>query len=106
MNQTNWNDGACELCGKMLVPDIYGGAFHCVKCKLRDERDLKLIVKALRIIRKGNTCPSLDSLRNTQRWVSRKDGAPSRHQNEQGDPPGKAAYERQPVGHTPTQGER
>jgi len=51
MNQTNWNDGACELCGKMLVPDIYGGAFHCVKCKLRDERDLKLIVKALRIIR-------------------------------------------------------
>jgi len=45
-------------------------------------------------------CPSLDSLRNTQRWVSRKDGAPSRHLNAQGDPPGKAAYERQPVGHT------
>jgi len=51
MNQTNWNDGACILCGKRLVPDIQGGAFYCVKCKLRDEMDLKLIVKALRIIR-------------------------------------------------------
>ena len=45
-------------------------------------------------------CPSLDFLRNTPEWVSRKDGAPSRHQNAQGDPPGKAAYERLPVGHT------
>jgi len=48
----------------------------------------------------GNTCPSLDSLRNTPEWVSRKDGGPSRHPNDPGDPPGKAAFERQPVGHT------
>jgi len=45
-------------------------------------------------------CPSLDFLRNTPEWVSRKDGVPSRHLNAPGDPPGKAAYERQPVGHT------
>jgi len=45
-------------------------------------------------------CLSLVSLRNTQRWDSRKDGGPSRHPNAPGDPPGKAAYERQPVGHT------
>jgi len=45
-------------------------------------------------------CLSLDSLRNTQRWDSRKDGVPSRHPNAPGDPPGKAAFERPPVGHT------
>jgi len=47
-------------------------------------------------------CPSLDSLRNTPEWVSRKDGAPSRLPNEQGDLPGKAAFERLPVGHSRT----
>jgi hypothetical protein len=35
----------------MLVPDISGGWFHCPKCKAQDERDLKLIVKAMRILR-------------------------------------------------------
>jgi len=45
-------------------------------------------------------CPSLVSLRNTQRWDSRKDGGPSRHPNAPGDPPGKAAFVRLPVGHT------
>ena len=48
----------------------------------------------------GSMCQSLDYLRNTPEWVSRKDGAPSRLPNAQGDLPGKAAFERQPVGHT------
>ena len=51
MNQKTWNGGRCIICDKMLVPDIQGGWFHCVRCNLRDERDLKLILKALRIIR-------------------------------------------------------
>jgi hypothetical protein len=45
-------------------------------------------------------CPSLDFLRNMPKWVSRKDGGPSRHPNAPGDPPGKAAFAKQPVGHT------
>jgi len=45
-------------------------------------------------------CPSLDSLRNMPAWVSKRDGEPLRLPNAQGDPPEKAAYERQPVGHT------
>ncbi len=42
----------CELCDDYLQPDIRGGNFYCKKCRLRDERDLKLILKALRIIQK------------------------------------------------------
>jgi len=49
--QKEWNGGRCIICDKILVPDIQGGWFHCPACKARDERDLKLIVKALRIIR-------------------------------------------------------
>jgi len=48
---------------------------------------------------------SLDSLRNMPKWVSRKDGAPSRHQNEQGELPGKAAYEQLPAEPSPNQEE-
>jgi len=45
-------------------------------------------------------CPSLDSLRNMPEWVSRKDGVPLKQVNAPGDPPGKAASEKLPVGHT------
>jgi len=47
-------------------------------------------------------CPSLDSLRNTPEWVSKKDGAPSRLPNDPGDPPGLAPSVRQRVGHSRT----
>ena len=48
-------------------------------------------------------CPSLDFLRNTPKWVSRRDGALLKLPNEPHNasaPPEKAAFERQPVGHT------
>jgi len=47
-------------------------------------------------------CPSLDSLRNTPEWVSRKDGAPSRLPNAQGELPGLAPSVRQRFGHSRT----
>jgi len=51
----------------------------------------------------GRTCPSLDSLRNTPKWVSRRDGAllklPNALHNASA-PPGKAASVRLPAGHT------
>jgi len=51
----------------------------------------------------GRTCPSLDSLRNTPKWVSRRDGALSKLPNALHNvsaPPGKAASVRLPAGHT------
>jgi len=53
--QKNWNGGRCIICDKMLVPDIQGGWFHCPGCKEQDERDLQLIVKAMRILRADNS---------------------------------------------------
>jgi hypothetical protein len=49
-------------------------------------------------------CPSLDSLRNMPKWVSKRDGAllklPNALHNASAPQPGKAASVRQPVGHT------
>jgi len=48
-------------------------------------------------------CPSLDSLRNMPKWVSRRDGALLKLRNalpNESAQPGKAASVRQPVGHT------
>jgi len=45
----------CEVCNSYLAPDVYfkyGKGLFCPTCQLQDERDLKLIVKALRIIQK------------------------------------------------------
>ena len=44
----------CELCKSYLVPDK-DGYHYCKMCHLKDERDLKLILKALRIIQKDAT---------------------------------------------------
>jgi len=48
-------------------------------------------------------CPSLDSLRNMPKWVSKRDGAllklPNALHNASAQP-GKAASERLPAGHT------
>jgi len=49
-------------------------------------------------------CPNLVSLRNTPKWVLRRDGAllklPNALHNASAPQPGKAASAEQPVGHT------
>ena len=42
----------CGLCSESLAQYSTTGNFYCRKCKAQEKRDLKLILKALRIIQK------------------------------------------------------